>query len=250
METVTKSINSKSLIEFPNEFTRSSLLSLAKQIDLSLALREKRTLIQVVTELGKKENFGPLLSCISNDEVLIDNVIKNSYRHDNGFHKIVLLSSHYFKLRLHLFQPIPEIPLPMENIHNHRWNFASKIISGSLKMELFREDDSGGVEVNNYTYLSKNGSDQYAVEYNGKINLERLSLIRYDSGCTYFMKSKELHRIINPNNESTCTLMITGSPLSEKCKLYSYNTFLNERQTVSSYSEEELRELFLIAVKG
>jgi hypothetical protein len=69
--------------------------------------------------------------------------------------------------------------------------------------------------MNNYSYKSKSSSDQYEVLYNGKIKLKRLSLINYDAGCTYYMKSQELHRIINPEKLETITLMMTGLPVDK-----------------------------------
>jgi len=244
METVTKLIGREFQLKLPSQFSKGSQNSISEKIETGLAVGEKKTLIQVVSDLGKKDKLTSLLSSIGNDDYLLRSVLKKSYKHHNGFHKIVLFGTDVFKLRLHLFRPIVEMPLAMENIHNHRWNFASNIITGKLSMELFNENAIGDVEMNNYTYIAKGATDQYKVEYLGKTHLQRLSSIQYDSGCTYYMRSQELHRIINPDNVETCTLMMTGFPVSNNCNLYSQFKFKEEKQGVLTYTKNEILNLF------
>jgi len=69
-------------------------------------------------------------------------ITKNSYRHNNGFDKFVLMNgSNGWKLRLHVWWSDSYVSF-QEDIHDHSWMFASKVLCGEIHSDhaqLFKE---------------------------------------------------------------------------------------------------------------
>lgn len=112
-------------------------------------------------------NLFWLIDKILEDSHLFQSVLKESYYHENGFHKIVLLSGPYFKLRVHHFGA--GVKIPMENIHDHRWPFASSILSGQLRMDMFREWNTmgSGEKLYHFIYNSDKSTGSYKTNFKG-----------------------------------------------------------------------------------
>jgi hypothetical protein len=222
------------------ELKISGLLKDSRKYDDLINRNEPFTLTNSVIQFNDKELFDMLITYILNEPSLLSEVLKQSYRHHNGFHKIVLNKGALFKLRLHIFTSIPAIDIPMENIHNHRWNFASQVIMGKLKMEIFQKSSDGQHLFFDHNYRPANGEIKYQVELLG---LSRLQLIEervFKAGESYYMNCEELHRIVNYPNEKVVTVVMTGAPTNNNCKLYSSNIFSEEQKHILPYSRNEL----------
>jgi len=198
------------------------------------------TLTNTVTQFRDEQSFKTLISLVLNNETLLNDILDNSYRHHNGFHKIVLCKGALFKIRLHVFMNMPEIDIPMENIHNHRWNFASQIIKGKMKMEIFKRGLEGDKYFFDYKYRPANGGGNYEVDLLGLSALEMIEERVFHSGESYYMDCDELHRIVNFPNEKVVTIVMTGIPNNKECKLYSKNIFSEERKEILKYSRNDL----------
>lgn len=87
-----------------------------------------------------------LESLLENDQ-LLDEITSNSYHHVTGFTKIVLDSGpkeNEYKVRLHLWWPDADkdtTKLVVEDKHVHKWNFSSRMYSGSFEDQLYVLDD-------------------------------------------------------------------------------------------------------------
>jgi hypothetical protein len=194
------------------------------------------------------DKLGSIIGSILEDEDLLQGCLKSSYRHANGFDKIVLLSGPNFKLRLHRFVQDPtKQPPPAEHVHNHRWPFASRIIDGSLCMDLFAEtggeDPNSPIPFHKYIYHSQKEDGGFNASYVGVRGLVCISeSVWHEQGTTYCMSPEEMHRIIC-SHESVTTLMLTGKPISSTCNLLS-NTRLSFEQTrTQPYDREQLLEI-------
>lgn len=232
----------KELFKATTKSKINDLLKDSRQFDDLINRDEYFTLTNTVTQFRSENSFRLLIEQVLNDRTLLDEILQNSYRHHNGFHKIVLNRGALFKLRLHIFEKMPEITTPMENVHNHRWNFASQIIAGRLKMEIF-QPNRDNIENNlffDYDYKSSNGGNNYEVNLLGLSGLQITEERVFGAGESYYMDSNEMHRIINFQDERVVTIVMTGIPNNSECKLYSKNAFVDDQKEILKYSRNEL----------
>ena len=123
-----------------------------------------------VDEIRSEKYVESFIEALLTDERALSHSAGQSYEHFNGFDKIVLLSSQEpgFKLRLHVWWP--GMPRNLENVHNHRWNFASAILRGSYKTQIYTFDQSGA-QMSHYAYSSPEAHDFYNLTYLGEESL-------------------------------------------------------------------------------
>ncbi len=181
-----------------------------------------------------------LIRRILNDGMLSSELLNNSYYHENGFHKIVLLSGRNFKLRLHHFGV--SYKAPMENIHDHRWPFASSVLYGHLNMELFKltKTSEKAEELYHFIYDSDKKSGSYSTELKGKSFLRKENTRTFNAGESYLMLPDELHRIKNNHGEESITLIITGNPVDANCNLYAKRSILEREKLTVKYEHKTL----------
>jgi hypothetical protein len=171
---------------------------------------------------------------------MFEKMLDESYYHENGFHKIVLLSGKNFKLRLHHFGVSSKIP--MENIHDHRWAFASTILSGTLEMDMFKlsqivRDEN---KLIHYVYNSDKSTGSYSTDKIGMVSLNKIESRFYEAGETYLMLPQELHRIKNQEGQESLTLILTGKPENNTCNLFALREINDEEKNTVKYEASEL----------
>lgn len=175
------------------------------------------------------DNMIALLSSITQSPTLLNQIAARSYWHGNGFLKVVLLDQGY-KLRLHIWFAGTSCE---ENIHSHRWGFASHVLTGSLKSELWADaanDDyptlpstSALSSANNHTptllsdeylYTAKHQKEETHVsahkQYVGAAHLKKLQNVTQTAGASYVMTPDQLHRINHPGEELVATVICTA----------------------------------------
>lgn len=86
-----------------------------------------------------------------------EEIRNSSYRHPNGFWKIVFPSDDpsYEELRIHFWE---EHSLGWSDIHDHTSDFISIVSTGVLEEE-FWNDDAGGLRLHEYQCSPKGGDD-------------------------------------------------------------------------------------------
>lgn len=211
-------------------------------IDKMLMLNEEMALSCVVAFLNDPAVLGSLLNSITSDPFLNKKMLDESYYHLNGFDKIVLINRSNFKIRLHNFLPQPE-KRPMENIHDHRWNFASAMLRGSFNTDLFINGSKQDLKTHSYTYHSNKVDDKYETIYNGEVFLEKLTTIQVSEGENYFMPADVLHRINEMNTDGTVTIIVTGPPINETCQLYASRLMEEEEKSLVKHDNYYLLNL-------
>jgi hypothetical protein len=202
----------------------------------------------------------PIVDLVVNNPDLWQDTLENSYRHANGFHKIVLLQGPNFKLRLHHFVSPHATPPPAEHIHDHRWPFASHIINGNLNMDLFQAQslaaessgaqslaaESSGAQsptrTHAFLYDSAKDGGGFNATYEGLRNLVHLKNVTYEQGTTYHMHPEEMHRIV-ANADPCTTLMLTGKPVSKFCHFYAASIPSFEQTRTIPYTSKELNAI-------
>jgi hypothetical protein len=157
---------------------------------------------------------------IRRDPARLAEVAARSYEHENGFAKVVLHEAGGSKLRLHVWRPGLGVPA-QENIHDHRWDFASAVICGVLRSDEFAPSGtSHGERCHAYRYQRVEGSADYRLESIGRLRLARTQSRRIHAGESYYLHHSVMHRIVHDHPGVTATLVLTGEPVAADCGLY------------------------------
>jgi hypothetical protein len=152
---------------------------------------------------------------IINDRSKLETIAQKSYVHDNGFVKIVINETLGKKVRLHVFPEDDKIRAA-ENWHNHRWNFESKILVGSIRHETagFECVEAGPFVKWHYQRMSNGKFTLLPTTENYRITNHSSEV--YITGEKYVLRTGMIHRII-PSGEFTATLVTTEPPNSDSC---------------------------------
>lgn len=155
-------------------------------------------------------------------------VARSSYCHPNGFTKLVLIPFQPgcvpFELRLHDWHTGPsmeseEARLARESIHDHGWDFASYVASGSLLFEEFEEAD-GGRLYSQFKYLRPGPAIEYFQEHVGTqaLRCTRRGIHRHPE--IYFFPRYRLHRTIPSCGTRTVSLMLQSPYRPRQARVY------------------------------
>lgn len=159
------------------------------------------------------DSIHALLYDVVGSPKLLDEIAARSYYHGNGFLKVVLLDRGY-KLRLHIWFKGSACE---ENIHSHRWAFASHVLTGALKSELWTDaanDDTPTLTANEYRYTAEHTQHKNIVKATkqliGHTALLKQQDITQHAGTSYVMTQDQLHRINHPGQELVATIICTA----------------------------------------
>jgi len=163
-----------------------------------------------------------------------------SYRHRNGFDKIVLASpmASRQKLVLHLWQPSAAAEAAdLDHIHNHRWDFASVVLQGRLHLELYKKDIDGDIYTQ-FRYRKSPGTRhsrslqdarRYQLEPCGTMPVSAQATAILTVGSTYTWSAELLHRAWAPPGATTATLIVQGPPIRKQTSVLVENGSLATR---------------------
>jgi hypothetical protein len=166
---------------------------------------------------GNGDGLRADLRALLADNARLGQCASKSYLHGNGFYKIVLSETALYKLRLHVWLPGATAE---ENLHEHRWHFASTVLTGALYSEIHAEDVTANAqEYEEYLYLAKDGVSPPSQTYIGKTRLACLRTSVRRAGQHYAMKPNTLHRIVRTDGGLTATLMCQSSPARRSNRL-------------------------------
>ena len=187
-----------------------------------------------------------ILKSILNDSYLCEKVASNSYMHQNGFFKSVLHSSQEdgWALRLHVWENV-DISKYDSNIHNHRWNYGSLVLSGSFLEEQYIQSITG-IGLHEFQYFTdKKNQSYYIKEHDIRCKVNKRNIYYKDK--FYCQKSNIFHKVL-PLNEYCSTLVLQGIPSKDSSTILSDNSNLNlsngeiEKRFLSP---QQLEEIFL-----
>lgn len=184
------------------------------------------------------------------DEAAFERVLEESYRHNNGFHKLVMRTfPDGTKIRMHLYEPAK---VPKEHVHDHRWAFTSAVLAGHLRMDRFEYADSSNVVYDAFRYSADKTGGRFGLEPIGKRAIRFVEECVFRAGDVYRMQPEELHRIQARSRSSspTITLMTTHPPVSSTCHLYADPSQLHQlptpdTQNIEPYSPTDLKDILM-----
>jgi hypothetical protein len=147
-----------------------------------------------------------LVRDVHTDDAAALRVASHSYWHGNGFCKVVLAHANGLKLRLHVWEAGHDAE---ENVHDHRWDFASVVIAGTLVSTTFREAP-GGDRYDAYRYEG-GVAGAYTLNALGSVSLVEAGVSELSAGSSYWLQHDELHQISRLSaRELAATLVVTG----------------------------------------
>ena len=170
-----------------------------------------KTLKQTDVSEGDVIEIEQAIQAALNDPSSIEAIAQQSYRHQNGFVKIPLKTKNGEKFRLHVYRVGAKAD---KNIHNHRWDFESKVLCGSLPMHLYEVVEGNSHRLHRYRRKGR----LYTIEYMRKIGLIESQLVNIRAGKKYLMKNHLYHKIAAVK-ELTITYMITRKAVEKTCDL-------------------------------
>ena len=137
------------------------------------------------------------------DPVRLATLARESYRHDNGFLKLLLFRSQcdHLRVRLHIW---PKTDVRRQNIHDHRFSFWSRIVRGRMINHVW---EVGVGEIReHFQYYSRAGKSYYAMMKLGTTSLVETRQFCVAAGGSYFFESGCLHAIECP--VETVTILV------------------------------------------
>lgn len=144
-------------------------------------------------------------------------VTARSYRHPNGFAKLVLHDPgpDGTSVRLHVWPTVgtyalfDEVPRHDTAPHQHRWSFASAVVAGSgLFVEDFARVEDGGDEYEEYLFAPEVTPD---LERTGDARLSsRDYWVRERDADVYWCDPDVIHTVAPIDNGMTATLVLQG----------------------------------------
>jgi hypothetical protein len=129
-----------------------------------------------------------------------------AYRHPNGFIKIRLASLKDFDwtVRLHIWAKGSSD----YDIHSHRWDFASRVIFGSLAENTYKLTAGEG-DYRQYR-CSPSLEGRYTLDFQSNCNVELDDQMWYQQGTSYERDARALHMAHTNSSSGAVTFFVQG----------------------------------------
>jgi hypothetical protein len=176
---------------------------------------DDRELSSFLETFSEPQNLLPFLkSILVNHELMVKNA-SLSESHRLGFDKIIIISNNSYRVHLHIWWENSKVK---DGIHNHKFNFVSKILKGCLTDNLYeRADDSNSQstetewirESHEYLALPANQNTTDRFLYKGISKIRRYAQKYRKAGTMYKMHHQTFHASYPTNpDELTMTLFV------------------------------------------
>jgi len=159
---------------------------------------------------ASRGSIRALLQQSAADPAQVEWTRERSYRHANGFLKLTIAEARGVRLRMHIW---PTAQTWNGNIHNHRWNFASRILTGTMEDSRFTVTEPGrGSIAARYCRDVENVEDLTRFR---EVGVKLDSRMLHREGSTYTMNSDSFHMISGSYSRSDeiVSLVITCAPV-------------------------------------
>jgi len=185
------------------------------------------------------------------NEDYFEYVRERSYRHDNGFDKIVIHQGDedVAEARLHIWRP-GSIPSGETNVHDHTAHFASLVICGRLEETIFEEAlDPSGEPFDEYVYSSRGEQSHYGMRFVRRAWLKRCRKVQLGSGLLHAVRDDVLHSSNIPE-EDAVTLFCQGRRTRREVRvLSSVKHVWPEVVHSPTFTRDELRQVLAQALE-
>jgi endonuclease/exonuclease/phosphatase family metal-dependent hydrolase len=160
-----------------------------------------------VSTLADHARLLGLVRAICDDPAAVKRCAAVSVRHPLGHDKIMLLDTDpSFRLRLHAWWPDSEPRV--EHVHNHRFEFATSVVSGHYGMQIFQLVTTGGTLMTEYRQHASDDSGEWYLDRAGNAYLRLLATAKITPGAGYTLVQDALHRVMVPRDSFCLTLFL------------------------------------------
>jgi hypothetical protein len=151
-------------------------------------------LLQRVNDLLSDRNIMRLIiEEIEGDSSRMLWVAENSSRNPNGFYRLMLLGGTSFKCRAHIWT---DVKFGNEAIHDHKCNFASRILKGGYTNINYRDAlHTNGVQLRKHLVSATDDSRQ--AKAGDKIDVTIDGIMEFRERSSFVMPSHQLHQLKN-----------------------------------------------------
>lgn len=201
-----------------------------------------------LTDLVSGNQVPDFLESLLDEPDQLTRVATRSYRQQNGFDKLVLVSPSHrgYRLRFHIWNPKQDSPY-QEDEHNHAWPFASVVVSGSFQQQFFNESERGALRhKHRFTYRFHGNSaepfkDGYEAVYLGPTGLRIVHDAIMSVGSSYTLGPEVIHKATNPTDKPSATLFLNGPFQGSDSDVYSDRILEGrDRLDITYYQPDEL----------
>lgn len=210
-------------------------------VALEDALVHTRSPHDVLARLNECNNAGALLDALGTNDRLIAWSAARSYRHPNGFDRIVLMggTSARITVRLHIWWP--DEPANTEQIHNHAWDFSSLLLMGALRFQTYADGDAHA-KFRYSTLPPAGGGTGYRLQPLGETTVSCTFDSRLPAGTIYTLDHTALHRVASLGAQPTATLIVHGPFIRQHSEILADQPLAEVSQVqVRHFTAPELR---------
>jgi hypothetical protein len=124
-------------------------------------------------------------------------------------------------VRLHIWTPGSRTS---RRIHNHRWNFTSRVLIGAVFEELFR----AGPGADGWLYVYRSGDDStYSLRLLGHTRVMSVATREWRPGNVYARNAEQLHRVAVDRKAIAATLVVCQPPERDSTKVVAESQTMN-----------------------
>lgn len=174
--------------------------------------RQTAQLREIIEELDAWEFVEERLRDALADDRVLGEVGVQSLHHPNGFDQLLLLESPTktggladYRVRLHIWWP--DQARPVQDIHNHGWDYASRVLCGRLRFRTFHFDEDPAEPVY-HRYWLNTGDEKISPRGSGRVTLGLDAL--FDAGTAYTFDHRVFHDVAPVAAGLTATLVLAG----------------------------------------
>lgn len=210
----------------------------------SLNSQNRSDLCFFITTLIEDYKVENLISNVLNDSTVLNSVAAMSYIHSNGFFKLVLCESRFYKLRLHFWPGKNENKI-LSNVHNHRWDFCTYLILGKYEYEDFEISNTGTDLYHRFKYLPRLNKSYHELIPNDVKYLRVKNSGTLKKGERLFRTDDIIHRVTILPNTPTLSLFLSGHDKKDSTDVFKKASDLqsNLKEKSNSLSQEMLKEI-------
>jgi hypothetical protein len=149
----------------------------------------------------------------------------DAVEHPNGFNLINLAGGvprpnrlPPYRVRLHIWWS--QQRKVIEDVHNHAWNFASRVLTGTLRFITYTPTDEPHAQPFCW-YPYRFGSDgAYTAQHVQRVRLRPALDATLPTGTRYSFDHQQLHRVVPLAEGPTATLVVAGQYLRDGSDIY------------------------------
>ncbi|WP_328912129.1 MULTISPECIES: hypothetical protein [unclassified Streptomyces] len=179
-----------------------------------------------------------LLEDVLADELWVRRIAERSYRHANGFDKMVIaVERGEYLVKFDVWWAgdarVDEAP------HNHRWDFESRVLAGRLDVRHY-DVDPGGRGFHRFRVLGFGRRDEFVRL--GEVGLTGTFEAALPAGTRYFLHHRQLHSVTALPDTTTITFSVQGPTAQERSEIVERSRDRARVQALPAFAEDEVRD--------